>query len=305
MVPAISEVSPVVLLGVLLILVAIAAAAWLVVGSQSLTTPIDLPTPGMHVSMTPLAILIAGAAAMLLFWLGLALIRGSVRRRRRPAKEAKEAQRQAEFEENIRADERTRAEETHQGALAERDRVHDEELQSRLSERDRMHDEDLRSKLADRDRSHEDDYRARQSEDEARIRADERAKVEHEHQARYAGGSRPEDADQSGVSPAGAGAMGGATGAVTGQEAGGGSWPEDTVFDQDRPAPDAGAEGERRYDEDVDGQDSRDGAEGERRYDEDVDDQSREDGTTDEQRHGDRFRTVADKIMGRGPTGEA
>lgn len=160
-----------ILLGLILVLIAVAAAVLLFLATDTLMTPIDLEAAGFQVGMTPLALLIAGAAIMLLLWLGLAMIRGSVRRRSRPRREAKEAQRQAEFEENIRADERSRAEEMHQQTLADRDRVKEQEFESRWAERDRERDEEFRSRSTD---------------DEARIRADERATVERELAERQA-----------------------------------------------------------------------------------------------------------------------
>lgn len=183
-------------LGLLVVIVAVAAGVLLFLATQSLTTPVNLDAAGISVGMTPLALIIAGAVVLLLLWLGLALLRGSARRRARPRREAKEAQRQAEFEENIRADERNRAEETHQQAIAERDRVREQEFESRLAERDRAREEE---------------YASRRSEDESRIRADERARVEREladrHSAAVAAG---------GGALAGAGAGAAAAGAHRG-----------------------------------------------------------------------------------------
>ena len=171
--------------GLILVLLALAAGVVLFLATQSLTTPVDLEVAGYTWGMTPLALLITGAAALLLLFLGLGMIRGSVKRRRRPAREAKDAERQAKLEESIRADERARAEETHQGALAERDRVRDEELQARLAERDRERDRELASR--------EEEFAAREQaavrqtrEDEERVRADERGKVEQELAGRTA-----------------------------------------------------------------------------------------------------------------------
>ena len=161
-----------VLIGLLLVLVAIAAAVLLVMGALPLHNTVSLEPGIFKFELTPLALLIAGAAAMLLFWLGLGMIRASVKRRRRATREAKEAQRRAELEESIRADERTRAEETHQGALAERDR---------------LHDEDLRTRLAERDRERDDEFRTREREIEERVRAEERTKLEREFAGRPAG----------------------------------------------------------------------------------------------------------------------
>jgi len=254
----------VVLIGLLLVLVALAAAAWLVIGTQSLTTPIDLDTPGFHVSATPLALLIAGAAVLFVLWLGLAAIRGSVRRQRRPAREAREAQRQAEFEENIRADERARSEETHQGVMAERDRVREEEFSAKLNERDRIRDADERTRLA---------------EHEQRVRADERSKVEEEHSRRNAAAAR------TAVSTAGAGVAGAAGAGAAG--VGGGAVP-----DLDRAADGGDADDTARQD--------RTARQDDAGRDEDVSGRSLDD-VDDE--GGDRYQTVADQLMGRGPTG--
>jgi flagellar biosynthesis/type III secretory pathway M-ring protein FliF/YscJ len=148
----------VIVFGLILVLLAIGAGVALFLATQSLTTPVDLELAGYSWGMTPLALVATGAAALLILWIGLAMIRGSVKRRRRPAREAKEAERQAKLEESIRADERSRADETHQSALAERDRVREEEFQARLADHDR--------------------------ENEERIRAEERRRVEQEHSSR-------------------------------------------------------------------------------------------------------------------------
>ncbi len=160
-----------IVLGLILVIVAIAAGVLLFLGTQSLTNTVNLDAAGIKVGLTPLALLIAGALIVLLLWFGLGIIRGVMKRRRRPARDAKEAQRQAELEESVRADERKRAEETHQSALADRDRAKDAELESKLAERDRVRD---------------DEFRAREREIEDRARADERARVERELSARQA-----------------------------------------------------------------------------------------------------------------------
>jgi membrane protein involved in colicin uptake len=286
----------VVLIGLLLILIAIAAAAWLVIGTQSLTTPIDLDTPGFHVSATPLALLIAGAAVLVVLWLGLAAIRGSVKRRRRPGREAREAQRQAEFEENIRADERARAEETHQGVMAERDRVREDEFSAKLGEHDRIRDADERTRLA---------------EHEQRVRADERARVEEEHSRRNAEAARAAAAGAGGRGLAGAGAssVGGADdagAAVAGRHEGQADvdgHASDEVYDQhsDRDATPSGTS------DPVSELDAPDGDAP--RADTSAGDASPGDGGPNDESdaegngEGDRFRTVADRVMGRAPTG--
>jgi hypothetical protein len=294
----------VVLIGLLLILIAIAAAVWLVIGTQSLTTPIDLDTPGFHVSATPLALLIAGAAVLFVLWLGLAAIRGSVKRRRRPGREAKEAQRQAEFEENIRADERARAEETHQSAMTERDRVREDEFSAKLGERDRIRDADERTRLA---------------EHEQWVRADERARVEDEHRRRNVEATRASAASAGAAGAAGAGATSAgahddAAAEVSGRHEGRDdldrSAPDD-VYDQhsDR---DSTQSDTTRSDVEADGDDAT--AQGAASRDVSGRGVSSADTSADDTWHGDtgeeshvedsKFPTVADRLMGRAPTGQ-
>ncbi|GAA2165063.1 hypothetical protein [Pedococcus bigeumensis] len=176
-----------IVLGLILVLLAVGAGVILFLATDSLTTPIDLELAGYSWGMTPLALLITGAAVLLLLWLGLAMIRASSKRRRRPAREAKEAERQAKIEESIRADERARAEESHQSALAERDRVRDEEFEARMAERDR---------------ERETEFATRQQDAEERARAYERERLEQEYAAR---GAAPGHSATAAVAGAGAG----------------------------------------------------------------------------------------------------
>src|SRR6476619_1384365 len=169
---------PVIVFGLILVLLALAAGVVLFLATDSLTTPVDLELSGYHWGMTPLALLVTGAVAMLLTVLGLGMLRGSVKRRRRPIREAKDAERQAKVEESIRADERARAEATHQSALAERDRVRAEEFQTRLADHDRERDSELSSR--------EEEFASREKASEERVRADERRKVEQEFASRTA-----------------------------------------------------------------------------------------------------------------------
>ena len=87
-----------IVLGLILIVLAVAAGALLFVGTQPLTEPVDLEAVGVTASVLPLVLLIAGAAVMLLFLLGLAMIRGSVRRKTRRRRETKELEHKAEHE---------------------------------------------------------------------------------------------------------------------------------------------------------------------------------------------------------------
>jgi membrane protein implicated in regulation of membrane protease activity len=272
----------VVLLGVLLVLVAAGAAVWLVLGSQAVTAPVNLHTAGLKIGMTPLALLVTGAVILLVFWVGLALIRGSVKRRRRPAREAREAQRRAELEENIRADERSRAEETHRSALAERDRVREDEFQSRLAERDRLRDEDEQRRM---------------TEAEQRIRADERQKIESEYRDRpgdaltaggLSGGTAQDGgfADSASAYRDGTASHGTGAGEYTGSHASNDMTDSGGTSDSNDATDSAGTSDSNEATESTRASDSNDA-------------------TDSNAPHHDRFRTVADKLMGREPTGEA
>jgi hypothetical protein len=288
----------VVLLGVLLVLVAVGAAVWLVLGSQAITAPVNLNTAGIKIGMTPLALLVAGALILLVFWIGLALIRASVKRRRRPAREAREAQRQAELEENIRADERSRAEETHRSALAERDRVRETEFQSRLADRDRMRDEDEQTRM---------------TEAEQRIRADERRKVQSEYRDR-SGDSLAAGAVGAGVAGGAAGAMMGHRGTTDDERRDGtaddGGYADPARADDRTASHNAGADeytGSHASNDlpDSTGAGGATDATGRTHSDDTTNSDDAADATDSDTPHHDRFRTVADKLMGRGPTGEA
>ncbi|WP_270887197.1 hypothetical protein [Pedococcus sp. 5OH_020] len=297
-----------VLIGLLMILVALGAGVLLFLGTQPISTAVDLEVGGQHVSMTPLALLIAGALAMLLLVLGLAAIRGSLRRRRRPHREAKEAQRRAELEENIRADERARAEENHQSAMADRDRVREEEFRTKLEERERVRTQEL-----DAQRRH----------DEERIRADERAKAQQE----LRGAALP-GATSSGVGPAAD--VRGAGQSQAGEPVEGSEEHLDPVAQQSGDAVNVPGErldegSESRAEHGLDAQAKDDHAHdpahdrAEERLDDgttDAADDPADESTNDraldpgndrvdhdEPRTG--LRTVADKIMGRGPSGDS
>lgn len=99
-----------ILLGLILIVVAVGIGTLLVLATQPLTEPVALEAAGLQVSVLPLALLIAGAAVLLLFWLGLVMIRSSVRRKARRRRETKELQRQAELDAQARRDEEARRE---------------------------------------------------------------------------------------------------------------------------------------------------------------------------------------------------
>jgi uncharacterized membrane protein YciS (DUF1049 family) len=98
----------VILLGLILIVVAVAAGIVLVLATQSLTEPVELAAGGFQVSVVPLVLVIAGAAVLFVLWLGLAMVRGSIRRKTRKRREAKEAERQAELEAVARREDEAR-----------------------------------------------------------------------------------------------------------------------------------------------------------------------------------------------------
>ena len=280
-----------VLIGLLLVLVAIAAAVLLVMGALPLDNTVSLEPGIFKFELTPLALLIAGAAAMLLLWLGLAMIRASVKRRRRATREAKEAQRRAELEESIRADERARADETHQGALAERDRVHDE---------------DLRTRLAERDRERDDEFRTREREIADRVRAEERTKLEREFAGRPTGSAAaPATGAAAGAGVAGAGAAYAAREHSARTDDGS---ADERLYTRDDAARDGHTSEGTRDDLSREGARddlSREGTEGDRNVPADphhaADDRAtlEEDGSHEE--HRPVYRTVADKLMGRDP----
>lgn len=86
-----------IILGLILIVLALAAALFLVLGTSALE-PIPLEVLNQTYEMSPLALVISGAIAMTLLWWGWALIRMGTRRRVRKSREAKEAARQAELD---------------------------------------------------------------------------------------------------------------------------------------------------------------------------------------------------------------
>ena len=84
-------------LGLLLIILAIAAALFLFLGTAALD-PIPLKVLNETYAMSPLALVIAGAVATTLLWWGWAVVRLGTRRRVRKSGEAKVAAPQAEVD---------------------------------------------------------------------------------------------------------------------------------------------------------------------------------------------------------------
>lgn len=91
-----------IVLGLILIVLAVAAGALLFIATQPLTDQVPLEALGVQAKVIPLVLLIAGAAVMVLLWLGLVMVRGSVRRKARRRREAKELERQAQADAEAR-----------------------------------------------------------------------------------------------------------------------------------------------------------------------------------------------------------
>jgi hypothetical protein len=85
-----------VLLGIILILVAVAAGVLLFAGTAQLTDTVDISILGGTLSLPPLTLLVTGMVVISLFWLGWALMRAGLRRGKRRRVEAKEAAATAE-----------------------------------------------------------------------------------------------------------------------------------------------------------------------------------------------------------------
>ncbi len=85
-----------ILIGILLVAVALGAGALVFVGASSLDDTITIPLLGGNIELPPVALFIAGAASMLLLWLGWVLLRGGARRSARLRRESKENAKLAE-----------------------------------------------------------------------------------------------------------------------------------------------------------------------------------------------------------------
>ncbi len=85
-----------VVLGVVLVLLALAVGILLVAGVASLAGTIDVAVPGGTLSFPPLTFLITGMVVISVFWLGWVVLRTGVRRSRRHRIESRDAARDAE-----------------------------------------------------------------------------------------------------------------------------------------------------------------------------------------------------------------
>ncbi len=116
-----------IILGLILVLLAVAAGILLFEGTRALTDGVDIDVLNGTVSLPPLALLITGAAVITVFWLGWALMRGGMRRSSRRRRDAKE---QAALAEQRRLDDERRMQEE----FAQRERQLAEERQLREQE---------------------------------------------------------------------------------------------------------------------------------------------------------------------------
>ena len=79
-----------ILIGLLLILLAAAVGTLLFIGTQQITDTTDIDILGGTLGLPPLALLIAGALTISIFWLGWALLRSGIRRSSKRRARAKE-----------------------------------------------------------------------------------------------------------------------------------------------------------------------------------------------------------------------
>lgn len=98
-----ASLESVIILGLILVLLAVAAGILLFEGTSQLSDSVDFDVLGGTVSLPPLALLITGAAVISVFWLGWVLLRLGFKRSARRRRERKEeaalaAQRRAEGE---------------------------------------------------------------------------------------------------------------------------------------------------------------------------------------------------------------
>lgn len=107
-----------IVLGLLLVILAIAIGAVLFIGAQPIGELVVMTVFDQRIGLTPLGLVVAGAVVIALLWLGWALLRSGTRRSVRRRREAKESARQAEIERKEAVAERER--------LAELERQKDE-----------------------------------------------------------------------------------------------------------------------------------------------------------------------------------
>ncbi len=138
-----------VILGIILILLAAAAAYFLFIGVSSITDNIEITMPLGTLELPPLAFLITGMVVISLFWLGWALLRGGTKRSARLRRESKEAAAKAKAD-AVAADKRLKDETAAREAqLAAERRRHEEETAQLQAEADaRVREQHLATETA-------------------------------------------------------------------------------------------------------------------------------------------------------------
>jgi uncharacterized membrane protein len=116
-----------ILIGLLLIILAAVVGTLLFLGTQQITDTTDINVLGGTLGLPPLALLIAGAVTISIFWLGWALLRGGIKRSSRRRHEAKEAARKAEADRVARERQLQDEFAERERALAEERRRHEDE----------------------------------------------------------------------------------------------------------------------------------------------------------------------------------
>ena len=119
-----------ILIGLLLILRAAAVGTLLFIGTQQITDTTDIDILGGTLGLPPLALLIAGALTISIFWLGWALLRSGIRRSSKRRARAKEQARVAEEERVARERQLQDDFATRERELAEERRRHEAETAS-------------------------------------------------------------------------------------------------------------------------------------------------------------------------------
>jgi uncharacterized membrane protein len=129
-----------VILGLLILLVAVAAGAAVYLSAATLSGTYSFDILGAKVTTNPLGLVLASAVVVLVFWFGWGVLRAGMRRSARRRREAKEADRQAEAE-------RAEAERQAEADRAAREQALQEERDQAQAEAERLRSEaDARAK---------------------------------------------------------------------------------------------------------------------------------------------------------------
>ena len=153
-------------LGILLIIAAAVLGTVLFLGTAQLSQPVEVGVPGGTVGFPPLSLVIAGAIAMVLLWLGWTTLRAGIRRASRRRREAKENARLAE-------ERRKQQEQEMQEGFAQREAALAEERRQREAEAAQLRD-DAAARLAEQ---HEATETARRRAEVAERRLDDTQQI--------------------------------------------------------------------------------------------------------------------------------